>query len=206
MQKPQAAAPSLSSIDFASLLASMTVPVKKPVEPWDDCKLADDFATISYEQALRTHGRNRVDAHELPAPPIGTGHENAPAALKQVERSLRPQPIEVSYTSDATVKTCRPPGKDKRAASVMIRLSKAEYAQLRARADEAALTVSAYLRSCIFEAEDLRTQVRQALSQFRSAGLAESAAQKTTASHSSTWRAKLLPQWCLSLRATKGRI
>ena len=46
-----------------------------------------------------------------------------------------------------------------KSASITIRLSKAECAQLRRRAAEAGLTVSAYLRSCTFEAESLRAEV-----------------------------------------------
>jgi len=56
-----------------------------------------------------------------------------------------------------------------RSTIVTLRLSHAESAQLHERATEAGLTVSAYLRSCVFEVEGLRTQVREALSQFRSA-------------------------------------
>jgi hypothetical protein len=54
-------------------------------------------------------------------------------------------------------------------ASVTIRMSKAECAQLHRRADEAGLTVSAYLRSCTFEAESLREMVKETLAQLRSA-------------------------------------
>jgi hypothetical protein len=54
-------------------------------------------------------------------------------------------------------------------ASITIRLSEAECAQLRKRAAEAGLTVSAYLRSCTFEAESLRALVKDTLTQLRSA-------------------------------------
>jgi hypothetical protein len=47
-------------------------------------------------------------------------------------------------------------------------MSKAECAQLHKRAAEAGLTVSAYLRSCTFEAESLRAMVKDALAQLRS--------------------------------------
>jgi predicted DNA binding CopG/RHH family protein len=56
-----------------------------------------------------------------------------------------------------------------KSASITIRLSKAESAQLRRRAAEAGLTVSAYLRSCTFEAESLRALVKDTLAQLRSA-------------------------------------
>jgi predicted DNA binding CopG/RHH family protein len=52
-------------------------------------------------------------------------------------------------------------------ASITIRLSKSECAQLRRRAAEAGLTVSAYLRSCTFEAESLRAMVKETLAQLK---------------------------------------
>jgi len=56
-----------------------------------------------------------------------------------------------------------------KSASITIRMSVAECAQLRQRAAEAGMTISAYLRSCTFEAEALRGQVKEALVQLRSA-------------------------------------
>jgi len=56
-----------------------------------------------------------------------------------------------------------------KSASVTIRMSDAECAQLRKRAAAANLTVSAYMRSCILEAETLRMQVREALAELRAA-------------------------------------
>ena len=46
-------------------------------------------------------------------------------------------------------------------------LSMAEHAQLRSRAAEAGLTLSAYLRSCTVEAESLRAQVKLTLAKLR---------------------------------------
>lgn len=54
-------------------------------------------------------------------------------------------------------------------ASVTLRMSRAECMQLKERAEEAGLTVSAYLRSCAFEVETLRAQVKQALAELRTA-------------------------------------
>jgi hypothetical protein len=47
-------------------------------------------------------------------------------------------------------------------------MSTAECTQLRKRAADAGLTVSAYLRSCTFEAESLRALVKDTLAQLRS--------------------------------------
>jgi hypothetical protein len=48
-----------------------------------------------------------------------------------------------------------------------IRLSECESDQLRSRAAECGLSVSAYMRSCVLDAEDLRAQVKQALAEMR---------------------------------------
>lgn len=53
-------------------------------------------------------------------------------------------------------------------------MSKKECEQLHARSAEAGLTISAYLRSCTFEAEALRAQVKEALAELRSAPVTES--------------------------------
>jgi hypothetical protein len=50
--------------------------------------------------------------------------------------------------------------------SITIRLSEEECEQLHQRAAEAGVTVSAYLRSCTFEAEALRAQVKEVLAQL----------------------------------------
>jgi len=47
-------------------------------------------------------------------------------------------------------------------------MSRAECAQLHSRAAEAGLSVSAYLRSCTFEAETLRAMVKDTMAQLRS--------------------------------------
>jgi hypothetical protein len=52
-------------------------------------------------------------------------------------------------------------------ASVTFRMSREEFIQLQARSVEANLTMSAYLRSCTFEAESLRAQVKQVLAELR---------------------------------------
>jgi len=48
-----------------------------------------------------------------------------------------------------------------------VRLSQDEDDRLRQRAAEAGMTVSAYLRSCAFEVETLRAQVKQTLAEMR---------------------------------------
>jgi predicted DNA binding CopG/RHH family protein len=84
-------------------------------------------------------------------------HESGPAVLAQE--------IDEHKSTSAT----RPIfDRNLKSASITIRLSVAECEQLRTRASEAGLTVSAYLRSCTFEAESLRAMVKDTLSKMRS--------------------------------------
>ncbi len=65
--------------------------------------------------------------------------------------------------------TNQPAAPGKKSASITLRMSRAECAQLRKRAAAAGLTLSAYMRSCILDAETLRAQVREALAELRAA-------------------------------------
>ena len=152
---------------FASLLASLAGGTQIATDTWDDSTLAEDVATISYEQALRSH--RRVPSTEMP-----TEFEVADTAESPATKALPP--------------TSR---KIRKSASITIRLTSEEVAQLHERAAAAQLTISAYLRSCIFEAESLRAQVKEALSQIRTTACVE--ASKSPAP--SSWRTRLLPHW-----------
>ena len=68
-------------------------------------------------------------------------------------------------------------------------MSKAECAQLHRRAAEAGLTVSAYLRSCTFEAESLRAMVKEAMAQLRSAAAGQ---QPAPTSAGPQWRKRMM--------------
>jgi hypothetical protein len=140
----QGAESSVTASSFAGFLASLAAPPRPAGPEWNDDQLGDDFATLSCEQALRTHGQYRPPASE-----------QGPAPASESDQS-RPD-------CDA------PPSPDRslKRASITIRLTGPECAQLRRRAAEAGLTVSAYLRSCAFEVESLRTQVKETLAQLR---------------------------------------
>lgn len=139
---------------FASLLAGLTAPKQKTDELWTDDALADDVATISYEQALRTHTRSR-----RPNPPP----HPVPATDPAVDTAAQTVRITEWVPNDQTHDRVA----DHKTASITLRMSKAECLQLRQRASDAGLSVSAYLRSCVFEAESLRAQVRDTLAQLR---------------------------------------
>lgn len=136
-----ASGPSFTDASFAGLLASVAAPQEREA-PWNDDQLADDIASISYEQALRAHSRVR------PRP------ADAEPFLQPGEHQTKSDPS----AADKPLKT----------SSITIRLSETECAQLRRRAAEAGMTVSAYLRSCTLEVESLRAQVKHTLAELRS--------------------------------------
>jgi hypothetical protein len=160
-----------SAGSFASLLESLTGSSEKKTNgTWDDSALLDDVATISYEQALRSHRR---------------------VAQAAVASQNEPQSATVHPSSQLLPVI---PEKKRKSASITIRLTELEESQLHERAAAAQLSVSAYLRSCIFEAESLRAQVKEALSQIRTVAPAEPSPQ-SQARPSSSWRTRLLPHW-----------
>jgi hypothetical protein len=170
-----------SAGSFASLLESFTGPVKKPNEMWDDTALLDDVATISYEQALRSHRR---------VPPV--------EALLEDE-----SPPVTAPTASQALPVAR--GNKRKSASITIRLTEAEEAQLHERAAAAQLSVSAYLRSCIFEAEALRTQVKQALAQMQAPPpISTSAAQADEPPRK--WHARFLSRFSHHSKAGSDRL
>lgn len=189
MQQPAQTRPSPTSSSFAGLLAVLaspscdamdcapasTTPVTKDPSPpgfatpaSSESDLGEDVETLSYERALRAHARYKpVDRGDWnlaqrtrPGPGDAQGTPPLPAAP-----GGEGLPVEASAAPQAVVDG------DLRQASVTIRLSKAECARLRQRAAEAGVTVSAYLRSCTFEAEALRAHVKEALAELRSAGV-----------------------------------
>lgn len=128
--------------------------------------LGDDVVALSYERALRAHTLYRpTDKSEWPLTRearTSTGVARDEVVLPGATRggSSHAQASEVLRNDS-----------DLRPASVTIRLSKAECARLHKHAAEAGVTVSAYLRSCTFEAETLRAEVKAVLAELRTAGL-----------------------------------
>ncbi len=191
MQQPATAAPAPASSTFAGLLTALAARPSSPASrnpAWNDSGLADDVATLSYERALRTHARYRApDAGNIsfaqPAEPVQSANlELAPAQAEAAEASSiagagsEAEPVPDTYAF-AAQEAAAAEDRNLKSASITIRLSRMESDQLRKRAAEAGLTVSAYLRSCTFEAEALRAMVKDTLAQLRSEpARAESAA------------------------------
>jgi len=219
MQQPSTPAPSPTAASFAGLLAALASPAPKPLpEPWSDDDLADDVATLSYEHALRTHARYRAagpsgsdqsltqipdpepirriqgplgDEFEAPAPQ--TELRTAPIAAPDLSVSAQPEP-EVNPFHAAQLE------RNLKDASITIRMSHTESEQLRRRAAEAGLTVSAYLRSCTFEVESLRAMVKDTVAQLRTAQATQKIAENQPAragwfSSITRWLSRLLTPW-----------
>ena len=100
-------------------------------------------------------------AHSLHATQVKTTGPQ-PQTGRQLTRrgTMRPEELrlEVPHTS---------PQLEHRHAVVSIRLNDSEIERLRLRAAESGISVSAYMRSCVLEAEHLRAQVKQALAEMR---------------------------------------
>ncbi len=201
MQQPATTQPSPT---FAVMLAALAAPVPKRSGAWTDEDFVDDTATLSYERALRADTRNssldlndgaleqsaeaehsRVDPDELPAVAEDLG---APMETLQARCSsfadVKPGVAGSSFTVHDRNLKC---------ASITMRLSSAESVQLRQRAVEAGVTVSAYLRSCTVEAESLRAQVKDALARLRSE--ASKDVQTASPSAGSSWLGRLRWFW-----------
>lgn len=188
MSDTKSPAPAPSAAGFAHLLAALATPAARPDQEWNDETLAEDVASLSYERALRSHARYRgADPVEGAAPSAAQAldaemadaedfleQSGFPAAARA--RAIGPEDFARAH-DQAQAELARrgaervPTALEKslKNASITIRMSKTEAEQLHRRAAEAGLTVSAYLRSCTFEAETLRAQVKEVLAELRSA-------------------------------------
>jgi hypothetical protein len=147
------------SPDFAGVLSAFSISASDAgeriqdfdcVSEADEEASEDEAALLSYERALRARARYAPAEGQTPATGLKTIKEAGGA----------PSENSAQVTSEE---------QNRKTASVTIRMSQAECAQLKTRAAEAGLTISAYLRSCTFEAEALRAQVKQALAELRAA-------------------------------------
>jgi hypothetical protein len=143
--QPQLTDQQPGSSSFAGLLSALTAAKASPENAFTG-DLENDVATLSYERALQNHARYK--SSEAPALP----------SMQHAATTPKPERTPISEKKSNHVRKC---------ASVTIRMSQDEFAQLQRRATEANLTVSAYLRSCTFEAEALRAEVKQTLAELR---------------------------------------
>jgi hypothetical protein len=174
MQQP-AASPTPSP-NFAGMLAAFVEPGQKRPPARDLDGLEDDVATLSYERALRAHARYRApEASDRALTQLAQAEAETVSifeVLPDLNAGERPAIVEATFAVSAedrepVVEALPAFDRNLKSASITIRMSKAECAQLRTRAAEAGLTMSAYLRSCTFEAESLRALVKDTLAQLR---------------------------------------
>ena len=178
MQQAAENTSSPSSSSFAGLLASLAAPAAPEsghATDRTDIDLGEDVVTLSYERALRSHARYKAtnltvwEAERTPVAPAQL-IADASAGRTNYENVGRPVDVDTRLGELAHSAEQAAARRESRSASVTIRLSNQECARLRQRAVEAGLTVSAYLRSCVLEADSLRAQVKAALAQLRAVG------------------------------------
>jgi hypothetical protein len=149
------------------MLADLATPVKKFPPARDLDGLADDIATLSYEHALKTHARYHPFPDHAMSPETQPLQPAFPGSLPL----FTPSPgVDLASEDRLAGPAAQPLSADaarRKAASVTVRLTRDEDERLRQRAAEAGLTVSAYLRSCAFEVETLRAQVKQTIAEMR---------------------------------------
>jgi predicted DNA binding CopG/RHH family protein len=215
MQQPITSTPSPNASSFAGMLAALTSPAPRPAPAWNDDDLEDDVATLSYERALRAHARTRSSGltdQSLTEAAWGTTRFEEPAqtAAAPVEQATDGFAANSKFP-ETVVNAEAEPGNQRSAlfernlkdASITIRMSKAECKQLHRRAAEAGLTVSAYLRSCTFEAESLRAMVKETLNQLRLA-TTQKQPRRSWFRAVANWLARLLTPWHGSQRVARA--
>lgn len=156
---PQSATNSIQvSALFSAILPCMQESIANP-----PVHGAGDFAgLLAALAAAKPSVQAAWSDDELPQDVATLSYERAIQAHARPQRPANHRPEQHEpFTSTSE--------RDRKCASITIRMSKAECDQLRQRAADAGLTISAYLRSCTFEAETLRAQVKDALAELRRA-------------------------------------
>jgi predicted DNA binding CopG/RHH family protein len=163
MQTAEASAATVAPPDFAGFLAGFADPEKKFSSSGGFDGLEDDVAMLSYENALRGLERVAAKAAEIA--------DNSPAEAGQIPSWESSGKTKEKDSFDPVRPEPAPTASEveRKSASVTVRMSQAESEILRQRAAEAGITVSAYLRSCAFEVETLRAQVKETVAQLRAA-------------------------------------
>lgn len=209
MQPGAEPAPFPASQSFAGFLAALAIPAAKPASEWPKDGLEDDVATLSYERALRTHARSRATypndgSLTQPTAQQPTDYETFQTeTLDPGQKARRDPGTGPAACVESAQRLPELPERSLRSASITIRMSQAECAQLHQRAAEAGMTISAYLRSCTFEAESLRAMVKDTLAQLRSATGAGKGAPMPHRSRM-RWLGRVLTPWQGSQRTAQS--
>ena len=133
-----------------------------------------DSRSLSYESALRRHAR--IPSH-VPAPPIAphipthSAQLDTPAAAHNSDTgeqaSTEPSSDRQTLTQQLLASARQAQAAELKRCTISVRLNQEESEVLRLRAAESGMTVSAYLRSCVLEADQLRAQVKTALADLK---------------------------------------
>lgn len=120
--------------------------------------------------ALPRTGADRPQTTSVPGDTLRTSR---PAGLAVRARSQRPSNLsDLSSNSSCGLSSDLSIGrliqKEQRKTIVSLRLSDGELEKLKDRAGESGISISAYMRLCVLDADELRTQVKQALAALRS--------------------------------------
>jgi hypothetical protein len=180
MQQESRSAPTPAAASFAGLLAALAAPrsaAEGSASVWNLDALEDDIATLSYERALRAHARYR--------PSDAADNSFCESSGSTGGSAIPPPPqTHAEVAPEAALSRSTALERNLKSTSITIRMSRVECEQLRKRAADAGLTVSAYLRSCTFEAESLRAQVKEALARLRTSESVATASDPTPARRS----------------------
>ncbi|WP_263355545.1 plasmid mobilization protein [Acidicapsa ligni] len=104
----------------------------------------------------------------------------AKTAIKTASKTAEPAEIVRAERELAVIRSADNRMQTQRTTAVSARLSLEESIRLRSRAAESGMSVPAYLRSCVLEADELRTQVKQALIAMRAQSLESAPRQLAT--------------------------
>jgi predicted DNA binding CopG/RHH family protein len=128
---------------------------------------ADDPIARQLKAAFAKSGSTTVSAPTAqPIQPYELRNEEQDPIQDSTQPPIQARTKAAPSLPRSAQKSATPFERNLKRSSITIRMSEEECAQLHRRAAEAGLTVSAYLRSCTFEAEALRAQVKEVLAQF----------------------------------------
>ena len=169
--KQQQAPPAASAVQASTKTAkSTTLPSESPSA---SRRAKAKHRTSPSKRTPQPKPKIEFQAPGLPALPATTDHEIVRLINRMNSADRVPQQgaldLQSSHKSQLDFDLAH------RTATISVRLNEAEFSDLRQRAAESGISVSAYMRSCVLEAEHLRSQVKQALIAMRAATLTEPA-------------------------------
>jgi predicted DNA binding CopG/RHH family protein len=141
LQQPQASSPKKVKRAGPQSKSARHTSAKETIAP--ESQNPRQVPTVSVNEITNGPAKTKASEHK----PVRH------AKVQRKELALKPQPVDLQL--------------EHRHAVVSIRLNDAEIERLRQRAAESGISVSAYMRSCVLDAEQLRTQVKQALAEMR---------------------------------------